>query len=252
MDQLNVEQLEGIEVNDVLQAPEIQEESAPSLEDVLSAQDQTEQAEKTAEPTGKEKKSEPGWIRGRIDDAVRKATAQVRAEMEAEYETKLAPFHEMMIAQEADKLVADGKIADRDLAIQFVRLQKGMPVPEKSEPPRNDKGQFAPKETTSPDPEIERHGEILFAQAKAIKAAGGPDVMAIYESNPEVKQRILSREWDFSDVAQAMAGRQIMPSPARSANALGVSRKQISDLTDAEFDALNDKLSSGLRVDLTK
>lgn len=269
----NAETFEGIAMDGESLAPEsilqAEETTVPSLEDVLSAQPEAgvpdePTDEGQAEPQSKEK-SEPGWIKGRIEQGIKRGLSQVRAELEAsirqEYEAQLMPVREALLERQADDLVSSGKITDRDTALEFLRMKQGLPMTpptQLQEQPRNDKGQFTAKAQTdpsSPDADTQRHGEMLFAQAKAIKAAGGPDVLQAYENNPDIKQRILSREWDFADVAQALtqasAGRG-MPAPIRSPNVSGATRKSIMDLSDKEFDALNDNLGRGVRVDLTK
>ena len=51
------------------------------LDDAVQASD--EPLEETFEEPAEPARKEPGWIRGRIDDAVAKAEARIRAEYEA-------------------------------------------------------------------------------------------------------------------------------------------------------------------------
>lgn len=268
----DTEMHEGSALDGVELAPEnaLQDEPAGhSLEEVLAMQqDNAEQTKSTetapVEPQGKEK-SEPGWIKGRINEGVRKEVARIRGELEAtlraEYEQQLRPMREALLDRQADDLVASGKITDKAMALDYLRMQHGLPAVESaqsSEQPRNEKGQFVPRQpqqNTEPDTETQQYGQMLFAQAKAIQAAGGPNVMAAYEKDAEIRQRILSREWDFSDVAQHLRQRDAgssAPPPIRAANSQGPTSKQIMDMTDEEFDRLNAQLGKGARVDLRK
>lgn len=273
----DTEMPEGSAPDGVELAPENMQaegESGQSLEEVLSQQGDTHAVEaatdeSAAEPQGKDK-TEPGWIKGRIEAGVRREAARIRAEVaaeiRAEYEQQLQPMREAILSRQADDLVASGKITDKALALEYLRMQQGMPAvqPEQpSAPPRNDKGQFAPRqpqqrqqENTAPDDtDTTQHAQMLFAQSKAILAAGGPDVMAAYRDNPEVRQRILNREWDFSDAAKYLRQQgegNEAPPPIRTANGHGNTRKQIMDMSDDEFDRLNAQLGKGARVDLRK
>lgn len=264
----NAENFEGIALDGEALAPEsiLQDEAttAPSLEEVLADSAAQEQApEDTDKPAKGKEASEPGWIKGRIEAGIRKEAARIRAEVEealrAEYEQQLRPLREAELDRQAEALVSNGQIADKALALEFLRLKQGL-APDQPAPqqPRNEKGQFVAKEdppNTPPDDDTQQYGAMLFAQAKAILAAGGPDVMAAFQEHPEIKQRVLSREWDFSDVARFLgqaASANDMPRPTRNTGTGGTVRKQILDMTDAEFDRLNEQLGKGTRVDMRK
>ena len=72
---VEMQQMESVP-DDAVQAPEETSEPISSLME--------------AEPTAKEQPKEPGWIKGRVDAAVRKATA----ELTAQYEERLNRMQE--------------------------------------------------------------------------------------------------------------------------------------------------------------
>lgn len=215
--------LEGIAQDDAAQAPE-----NISLEDAVAETDQSEGS-----------KSEPGWIKKRVETAVEKRLAEVESRIRGEYETQMAPMRAAMIEREADQLIEEGEFKSRERAIEYLQLKKGAPV---SAQPRDESGRFAAKQ----DDGIEARANILFAQAETLKASTGVDVMAIYNSDPEVKRKVATGEWSFLDVYKSLpeAGRRI-PSPTRSANNGSLSDVNILKMSKAQHDKLNDTLAGG-------
>ncbi len=88
---------ESVQDTDVLAQPE--------GEDLSSIMEDTAPAEPEQAPV-----KEPGYIKGRIDKAVRKAVEEAKAQVRAEYEAKLAPIYESMIDREAQMRVDSGEV----------------------------------------------------------------------------------------------------------------------------------------------
>ena len=79
--------------------------------------------------------------------------------------------------------------------------------------------------------------------------------MAEYNSNEETREKILSGEWDFYDVADELAQRKSAkpkaPSPMRSPNgASGSEKSSIASMTDAQFERLEQKIREGTRYNV--
>lgn len=208
--------------------------------------------------------TEPGWMKKRVGAAVNKAVAEAEARLRAEYEAQLAPFREMQLEAEADKLVADGVITKREVAFEFVRNRRGLPAKAEptpatpSTPPRDEQGRFVAK-NPEPNAAVKQRANMLFAQAGNIKDATGVDVMAIYNSDPDVKAKVLSGEWDFTNVLMqykaeepADAPAHTAPAPVRSANGIGMGGVDIRHMSGEQFRKLNEFLASGGRVDVRK
>lgn len=173
---------------------------------------------------------EPGWISARVNDAVRKAEERIRAE----YEKKLAPLYESMMDRQAEEMVAQGEFRSLDRAKEYVRLKGYV--------------EETPK-TSEPDPVFQAKADLLASQADKIKARNGIDVMSVFNSDPEVKQRVLSGEWDFYDVAESM---KKPLSPVRTPNGAGTSPLSIQNMSDEQWARLQKNLSSGRKYDMRK
>lgn len=215
---------------------ETEEEPEESLDSVVS---EDEPAEEPKEP--EPQATEPGWIKQRVNKAVQKAVAETEARMQAMFEQQMAPIRKKMMEDEAQELVRSRKVADIETARELVRLRNGQPeAPQtpKQEQPRQANGQFAPKE----DPATTARIEMLRHQADRIKGSGGPDVIAEFNSNEEIKQKIISGEMDFYDVADYLKqkpSKRRPPSPMRSPNgASGNNPNAIDSMSDEQFDRM--------------
>jgi hypothetical protein len=208
--------------------------------------------------TAQEQPKEPGWIKQRVGAAVNKAVAEAEARIRAEYEAQLAPLREAQLEREADQLVADGKIADREIALDYLRSKKGMPAanttdPAKSAPQRDAQGRFI---SDQPSADIKQKAATLVAQADVLTRTTGIDLMALYNNDPAVKQKVISGEWDFVNVlnfAQQNAVEEptipAMPAPVRSAN-VGLGGVSISKMSDAQLDKMNELLRGGGKINV--
>ena len=247
----NVE-LDNAEAVDALPEAVVEEtdDSSESLESLTGE----EQAD-SAEPAQKDSPSasEPGWIKQRISKAVDKAVAQALAQQREEFERQMAPLREKALNDEAKELVRQGEFKSLDRAKEYLQLKQGLPVsntqPAEQEQPRNNKGQFATKD----DPVVSARIEILGHQADKIKASTGVDVIAEFESNKEIKQKVISGEMDFYDVAEAMKQqpKKRPPTPMRSPNgASGQSPNAIESMSDEQFARMEKRIKEGARYSL--
>ena len=97
--------------------------------------------------------------------------------------------------------------------------------------------------------QLKLRAQELITQARTILAVAQVDVMALYNTDPEVRTRILNGEWDFIDVWKQMKPAQQMPAPVRSANG-GVGAMNIGGMNDQQFEKLNEMLKRGAKVDM--
>ncbi len=239
------QQMEETATDDALQEVETEEESVDSF---MDQQDEPAEQEPKPEPQGT---SEPGWIKKRVDKAVQKATADLEAQIEAKYAAKYAPLMEKMLDMEAKELVTKGVVKDLETAKELVRYRQGQPPvteqPVGDNQPRNDKGQYAPKE----DPATTARIEMLRHQADKIKAGGGPDVISEFQNNEEIKKAVISGDMDFYDVAEEMKSRKPVKkttSPMRSPNgASGSEKSTIANMSKEQFARFDRSLDEGKR-----
>lgn len=226
---------------------------ADVIGDTPAAEPQPESAPAAAEQAPKE----PGWMKHRIGAAVNKAVAEAEARIRAEYEAQLAPLREAQLEREADALVAAGTIKDRDIALEYVRNKKGMPQQTPATPAtpaRDERGRFVAQPDNAA---VQQRANMLVAQADNIKQATGVDVMALYNTDPDVRSRILSGEWDFTNVL-TMAQVQTTtdpaptapPAPVRSANGLGMGGASFRRMSSEQFAKVNEMLESGVKLNM--
>lgn len=246
-----------------MMATQVQDDAAltaqepQTLADVLGATTPEQPTVETTETAEQTPPKEPGWIKQRVGAAVNKAVAEAEARIRAEYEAQLAPLREAELEREADKLVADGTIKNREIALEYVRNRKnaGSPKPDSSTasaaPARDEHGRFVGKESTPEAAQAKQRADMLVAQADALKRTSGVDLMALYNTDVAVRQKILSGEWDFVDVlnhTQQNAAPSV-PAPTRSAN-MTLGGMSISKMNDSQLDKLNDLLRSGGKINV--
>ena len=96
---------------------------------------------------------------------------------------------------------------------------------------------------------LKLRAQELITQARTIQAVTQADVMTLYNTDPEVRARILNGEWDFIDVWKQMKPAQQPPVPVRTANG-GAGAMNIGGMNDQQFDKLNEMLKRGAKVDM--
>lgn len=222
-----------------------------TLADVIGGTTPEQPVEETNAPAEQPPQSEPGWMKKRVGAAVNKAVAEAEARIRAEYESQLAPLREMQLEAEADKLMAEGVVTKREIALELVRARKGMPpqtAPAPTNTPaRDEQGRFV----ASKPSEAQQRAQTLMAQADIIKRTAGVDVMALYNTDPEIKQKVLSGEWDFVNVYESSKQPQRRsPAPVRGSNSIGLGTVDVRNMTDAQLDKLNEMLEKGGSVDM--
>lgn len=244
------------------QQDEPEEEYGESFETILNedgeeGQTETEQVSEEQdedEDQGDRGTREPGYVRKRVDKAVAKARAEMqaefdrqRSEMQAEFERQMAPIRARMEEDEAQALVSSRKVSDIELAREIVRLRHGQPAQtetkpaEQQEQPRNERGQFTEKAQSD---DLAAATNYLAGQAKRIQAETGIDVMAVFNGNAEIRNKVLSGEMDFRDVAKQYGSQKRRPpAPMRTPNKTdGQIRGSIMDLTDEQFERLEKRV----------
>ena len=234
---------------------ETADESEISLEEAVdetagSEPADAEQAEPEQKPEPKAK--EPGYVKTRIAEALAKERESIRAEVQAEFNARMAPIMERLLVEDAKELVRQGEFKSLETATEYLRLKQGMPVQTTETAqgqPRNANGQFAPKQNDSDAATKARIG-MLQHQAERIKDSRGVDVIAEFSSNPDVKKRIISGEIDFYDLAEEMSSKPKKskpPAPVRTPN--GAANDQqvnaIMGMTKEQFAAFVKRVQGG-------
>ena len=234
------------------------QENSQTLADVIGETPMAEQPAVERPSVEQPPAKEPGWIKQRVGSAVNKAVAEAEARIRAEYEAKFAPLREAQLAAEADKLVADGKISDREMALNYLRMQQGLPTVSQpttpaipvSAPPRDAQGRFV----AQPANDVQQRAQALVDQATMLQRATGVDVMAIYNTNQQARQMIVSGAGDFADVL-ATYGQQPVPKPQapaaiRSSNGMGLGNVDFAKMSSSQLQKVNEMIQSGVKIDV--
>lgn len=236
-------------VEELIEEP--QEDESISLEEALDeggGQAETEPAQGTGEGEApRTQPQEPGYVKRRISEAVDRALAQQREAFEAQ----MAPMREYMLTQEAQELVRTGKVKDLETAKELVRYRQGQPQPQPEQlQPRNERGQFTRQ---AEDVAVQTRISMLQHQADTIRDSGGPDVIAEFRSNAEIKAKVVSGEMDFHDVARYMQkGQKKKSAPMRSPNGASSSSRafDFASMSSDQFAKLEKRIQEGARIAL--
>ena len=235
---------EGLQAEDLLSEELVEEpqDESISLEEALTDEGQTADTdEQESEPQSGRK--EPGYVQQRIN----KALAKARAEWQAELDSQMAPLREYQMEMEAQKLVDTGKVKDLETAKELVRYRQGRPQPQAEAAPT--------QQNEATDTATQARIAMLQHQADRIRANNGPDVIAEFKNNPEVKQKLVSGEWDFEDVANYMRGNsggKKIPSPMRSPNGANSASHNfdLANMSSEQFAKLEKRIQEGARISL--
>lgn len=198
---------------------------------------------------------EPGYVQRRIQRATKELTEQYEGRLN-EMQGKLNALMEANMLTEARQRVADGDFKSEELAMEYLRMKNGMPAPTpqpvQNEKARDAQGRFV-KAENAPS-ELEQKANELMSQAQLIQEVTGVDVLGLFNSDPEIKQKVLSGEWDFKDVHKWMqnAGQQRVPSIVRSPNRVGLGGYDIRGMSSNDFAKLNQMLEEGGRIDMNR
>ena len=224
----------------------LEEEEAEESLDSLTEDDEEPQKE----PEPEQKANEPGYVQKRIDRALARERDNIKAEIKAEMEAQYAPIRDRLLEMDAKELVRQGEFKSVERAKEYLQLKQGIaPVENKpAEQPRQANGQYAPKE----DPVTKTKIDMLAAQADKIKAKTGIDVIDIFSNNEDIKNKVISGEMDFYDVAeQAKGSKRKPPAPTRSSNgASGQNPNAIESMSKEQFARLEKKIAEGARYSL--
>jgi len=97
--------------------------------------------------------------------------------------------------------------------------------------------------------ELQLRAQELITQARTIQEIARVDVLAVYNTDPEIRARVLRGEWDFIDVYRAVKPVSAPPAPVRSANG-SMGGMNIAAMNENQFEKLNRMLSRGMKVDM--
>ena len=226
---------------------EEEEESAESLDSLNGEEEKPAEEQPKAQGT-----SEPGYVQKRIDKALARERENIKAEVMAQMEAQYAPIRDRLLEMDAKELVRQGEFKSIERAKEYLQLKQGITPTVTQQPaqPRQANGQFAPKQ----DPATTAKIDMLSHQAYKIKAETGLDVIEVFSSNKEIKDKIVNGEMDFYDLAKQMQSqtKRKPPAPSRSRNGASgqTAPNAIDTMSDEQFERMERKISQGARYKL--
>jgi hypothetical protein len=226
--------------------PNPKQEHGMDLADALAkVNDTAENTEDKAEQANGKK--EPGYVAKRVSEAAEKAKASAIRETEermtAYFEKQIAPLREAQLNRDADDLVKQGEFKSRERALEYLRLKQGVPPVQQTQEKQREEAPVKPLR----DPALQARAEMLMKQAEKIMAKTGVDVMAVFNSDISVRQKVSANEWDFYDIADSIKSQPAkpvsehtqakaeIPPPMRTSNNAAPQSKGVRDLSPEEF-----------------
>lgn len=175
------------------------------------------------------------------------------AEERKGYQEKLARYEQMELEAEARKFAQEKNIPE-EIALDYMRMKKGLPA--QPEQPRDDNGRFAPQEAqqSAPDADVRDRAAALMTQAAAFEKMSDGNVtkdaiLEAFQNDSEVRQKVVSGEWDFTDVGKALRDQQRAPRVSRRASNGKVGTSTFLSMSDDDFASFDERIRQGAVFD---
>ena len=194
-------------------ADEPQAEGQEALSSVLNPTEPTADAQELSEV--------PKALRGRIKGAESRGYERGKREVEEQYRQDLEELANLRLERDAKELAEQEKISV-SMATRLLRAERGVSAPQKEA-----------------HNSVEERAQVLYNQANTIKNVTGIDVLEMFNNDQDIHQKVVSGEWDFTDVAKSY--KQHVPAPVRSTGQTGIEGRSIANMSDEEFEKF-DKL----------
>ena len=245
-------------LDDAAPAPEI----ADALSEALGvpATEPAVEAEQQVEDDHLEEPQDKG-MRGRMKQFEQRGYKRGAQEAESKwaeerkgYQEKLARYEQMELEAEARKFAQEKNIPE-EIALDYMRMKKGMPAA--AEQPRDDNGRFAQQAApqSAPDADVQARAAALMTQAAAFEKMSDGNVtkdaiLDAFQNDSEVRQKVVSGEWDFTDVGRALSGgQQRAPRVSRSASNGKIGTSTFLSMSDDDFASFDERIRQGAVFD---
>lgn len=249
-------------LDDAAQAPET---SADALSEALgitsSGQTSAEAGQRNVAEGDLEEPADKG-LRGRMKQFEQRGYNRGAREAESKweeerrgYQQRLARYEQMELETEAKRL-AQEKNMPEEIALEYLQLKKGIPA---TEQPRSEDGRFAPApgqsqraEQDSAQADAHARATVLMTQAEAFEkmSDGAVDKDAIldaFKNDPDIRLKVVSGEWDFTDVGRSLMNGTKPRSPMvnRSATRGRVNSSPFATMSAEDFRKFDDRIKHG-------
>lgn len=248
-------------LDDAAQAPETNADSlSAALEQIAPSTDveagQQDAGDELEEPTDK-------GLRGRMKQFEQRGYNRAMKDAESKWaeerkgmQERLARYEQMELEAEAKEFAQKNNVPE-NFALDYLRMKKGMPV---AEQPRDDAGRFASQQRAAePDPaaaEAQVRARTLMTQAEAFEkmsngAVTRDAILDAFQNDAEIRQRVVSGEWDFTDVGRALSegSQQRAPRVSRSASSGRIGTSTFLNMSEEDFAKFDRQISQGAIYD---
>lgn len=178
------------------------------------------------------------------------------AEERKGYQERLAKLDQMELENEAKKFAQENNVPE-SFALDYLRMKKGMPA---AEQPRDDAGRFtaqqqsaAAEDTAMAD--AQERARTLMTQAEAYEkltdgAVTRDAILDAFQNDADMHQKVVSGEWDFTDVGRALAnGQRPAPKVSRSASTGKIGTSTFLSMSEDDFARFDRQISQGAIYD---
>lgn len=177
------------------------------------------------------------------------------AEKERGYQERLAKYEQMELENEAKEFAQKNNVPE-NFALEYLRMKKGMPV---TEQPRDDAGRFASQQSAAVDSATETaqaRARTLMTQAEAFEkmtdgAVTRDAILDAFQNDADVHQKVVSGEWDFTDVGRSLgnASQRSAPRVSRSASTGKIGTSTFLSMSEDDFARFDRQISQGAVYD---
>lgn len=241
---------------DAAQAPDA---GAEALSAALAAATETE-PEQTQEETGAQVEEANKGLRGRMLSYEQRGYKRGQQEAEAKwaeekrgYEERLARYAERELQDEAKQLATEKNMPE-DIALEYLRMKRGLPAAEHEPQQRDSAGRFSAAQSAADDTTAQR-AKTLMDQAESFERMSDGSVskdaiLEAFQNDEEIRRAVASGEMDFIDVGKRLAGgEKHAPRVIRDANNGGIARRSFANMSDEEFRKFDERVRHGAVFD---
>lgn len=209
------------------------------------------------------KGAEDKGYRGRLYEYERRGYDRGTREAETKWANERKEYQERIARYEAEDLKREAKeFAQKNnmpenIALEYLTMKKGQGLPA-TEQPRDDSGRFTqsrePVEQNAGDSDVRARAVSLIAQAEAYEkisdgAVTKDAILDAYQNDSEVQQKVLSGEWDFTDIGRHLNGGSRAPKVARTASGGQIQASYFSGMSTEDFARFNERIRQGAVFD---
>lgn len=242
--------------DDAAQVPETDADALSTALESIAPEAAAEAGQQEAD--GDLKEPEDGGLRGRMKQFEKRGYNRAMkewAERERGYQERLAKYEQMELEADAKEFAQKNNIPE-NFALEYMRMKRGLPA-EGEQQPRDDAGRFVERAPSEPaaDTAAQERASVLMTQAEAFeKMSDGrvtrDDILNAFQGDAEMRQKVVSGEWDFTDVGRALSGgRQRAPKVSRSASNGQIQNSTFMGMSDEDFARFDERIRQGAVFD---